>query len=54
MIFVNQLCFVYSLEFAHASTVSLLFGTCPMFVGLISIVFLHAHLQHGRSGSAPA
>src|SRR5213592_1557589 len=28
MIFVNQLCFVYSLEFAHASTVSLLFGTC--------------------------
>ena len=47
MIFVNQLCFVYSLEFAHASTVSLLFGTCPMFVGLISIVFLHAHL--GRS-----
>ena len=47
MIFVNQICFVYSLEFAHASTVSLLFGTCPMFVGLVSIVFLHAHL--GRS-----
>jgi drug/metabolite transporter (DMT)-like permease len=45
MIFVNQLCFVYSLEFAHASTVSLLFGSCPMFVGLISIAFLHAHLQ---------
>src|SRR5215469_9072714 len=45
MIFVNQLCFVYSLEFAHASTVSLLFGTCPMFVGLISIVFLRAHLD---------
>jgi drug/metabolite transporter (DMT)-like permease len=47
MIFVNQLCFVYSLEFAHASTVSLLFGTCPMFVGLISIALLHARL--GRS-----
>jgi drug/metabolite transporter (DMT)-like permease len=47
MIFVNQLCFVYSLEFAHASTVSLLFGTCPMFVGLISIAVLHARL--GRS-----
>ena len=47
MIFVNQLCFVYSLEFAHASTVSLLFGSCPMFVGLISIVFLHLHLQRG-------
>jgi probable blue pigment (indigoidine) exporter len=45
MIFVNQLCFVYSLEFAHASTVSLLFGTCPMFVGLISLVFLRAHLH---------
>ena len=45
MIFLNQLCFVYSLEFAHASTVSLLFGDdCPMFVGLISIVFLHARL----------
>ncbi len=42
MIFVNQLCFVYSLEFAHASTVSLLFGTTPIFVGLISIVFRHA------------
>lgn len=47
MIFLNQICFVYSLEFAHASTVSLLFGTCPMFVGLISIAFLHAQL--GRS-----
>jgi drug/metabolite transporter (DMT)-like permease len=45
MIFLNQLCFVYSLEFAHASTVSLLFGTCPMFVGLISILFLRAHLD---------
>ncbi len=45
MIFLNQLCFVYSLEFAHASTVSLLFGTCPMFVGLISIIFLRAHLE---------
>ena len=44
MIFLNQLCFVYSLEFAHASTVSLLFGTCPMFVGLISIAVLHVHL----------
>ena len=29
MIFVNQLCFVYSLEFAKASTVSLLFGYVP-------------------------
>ena len=45
MIFVNQICFVYSLEFAHAATVSLLFASCPMFVGLISIAFLHARLQ---------
>jgi drug/metabolite transporter (DMT)-like permease len=45
MIFVNQVCFVYSLEFAHASTVSLLFATCPMFVGLISIAFRLADLQ---------
>ena len=44
-IFVNQICFVYSLEFAHASTVSLLFGTCPMFVGLISVAFLHVKLH---------
>ena len=45
MIFVNQLCFVYSLEFAHASTVSLLFGSCPMFVGLISIALLRIRLH---------
>jgi drug/metabolite transporter (DMT)-like permease len=44
-IFVNQVCFVYSLEFAHASTVSLLFGSCPMFVGLISIAFRQAVLH---------
>ncbi|HKC78433.1 MAG TPA: DMT family transporter [Gaiellaceae bacterium] len=44
-IFLNQLCFVYSLEFAHASTVSLLFGSCPMFIGLFSIVFRQAALQ---------
>jgi drug/metabolite transporter (DMT)-like permease len=45
MIFVNQVCFVYSLEFAHASTVSLLFGSCPMFVGLISIAVLRLQLH---------
>ncbi|HLY86400.1 MAG TPA: DMT family transporter [Gaiellaceae bacterium] len=44
-IFLNQLCFVYSLEFAHASTVSLLFASCPMFIGLFAIVFQHATLQ---------
>jgi drug/metabolite transporter (DMT)-like permease len=44
-IFLNQLCFVYSLEFAKASTVSLLFASCPMFIGLFAIVFQHARLQ---------
>jgi drug/metabolite transporter (DMT)-like permease len=44
MIFLNQLCFVYSLEFAHASTVSLLFASCPMFVGLIAILVLRTDL----------
>jgi drug/metabolite transporter (DMT)-like permease len=44
-IFLNQLCFVYSLEFAKASTVSLLFASCPMFIGLFAIVFQHASLQ---------
>ena len=44
-IFVNQVCFVYSLEFAHASTVSLLFGSCPIFVGLITIAFRQASVD---------
>ena len=45
MIFLNQLCFVYALEFAHAATVSLLFASCPMFVGLISIAVLRTGLD---------
>jgi drug/metabolite transporter (DMT)-like permease len=39
MIFCNQLCFVYSLKFAQASTVSLLFGTTPVFVAIVSLLF---------------
>ena len=39
MIFCNQIAFVYSLEFARASTVSLLFGTTPVFVALVSLIF---------------
>jgi drug/metabolite transporter (DMT)-like permease len=39
MIFTNQIAFVYSLEFAQASTVSLLFGTTPVFVAIVSLVF---------------
>jgi len=37
MIFLNQLCFVYSIKLAHASTVALLLGTTPIFIGLISL-----------------
>jgi drug/metabolite transporter (DMT)-like permease len=39
MIFTNQIAFVYSLEFAQASTVSLLFGTTPVFVAIVSLLF---------------
>ena len=39
MIFVNQLCFVYGLKFATASTVSLLLGATPVFIGGITLVF---------------
>ncbi len=39
MIFLNQVCFVYGLKLTQASTVALLLGTTPVFVGLISLVF---------------
>ena len=39
MIFLNQLCFVYGLKLAHASSVALLLGATPLFIGLISLVF---------------
>jgi drug/metabolite transporter (DMT)-like permease len=45
MIFLNQLCFVYSLQLGHASTMSLLFGTTPVFVGLLALAFGHERLQ---------
>jgi drug/metabolite transporter (DMT)-like permease len=37
MIFLNQLSFVYGIKLAHASTVALLLGTTPIFIGLISL-----------------
>ena len=37
MIFLNQLSFVYGLKLVHASTVGLLLGTTPIFIGLISL-----------------
>jgi drug/metabolite transporter (DMT)-like permease len=36
-IFLNQICFVYSVKLAHASTVALLLGATPVFIGLISV-----------------
>ena len=36
MIFLNQLCFVYGVKLAHASTVALLLGTTPIFIGILS------------------
>ena len=45
MIFLNQLCFVYSLKLGHASTMSLVFGTTPVFVGLLALAFRLERLQ---------
>jgi drug/metabolite transporter (DMT)-like permease len=44
MIFLNQLCFVYSIKLAHASTVALLLGTTPIFIGVISLALGLEHL----------
>jgi drug/metabolite transporter (DMT)-like permease len=38
LIFLNQVCFVYGVKLAHASTVALLLGATPVFIGLISVV----------------
>ncbi|HXH97200.1 MAG TPA: DMT family transporter [Gaiellaceae bacterium] len=38
MIFANQVCFVYAVKLANASTVALLLGTTPVFIGLITVV----------------
>jgi drug/metabolite transporter (DMT)-like permease len=45
MIFVNQICFVYGLQLGHASTLSLLFGTTPVFVALLALAFRLGRLQ---------
>lgn len=36
LIFVNQVCFVYSIRLTSASTVALILGATPVFVGLIA------------------
>ncbi|HEY2072893.1 MAG TPA: DMT family transporter [Gaiellaceae bacterium] len=35
-LFLNQLCFVYALKLSEASTVALLLGATPLFIGLIT------------------
>lgn len=36
VLFANQLCFVYALDFTTATTVALLFGTLPIWTGLLA------------------
>lgn len=38
-LFLNQLCFVYALKLSQASTVALLLGATPVFIGLVTLVF---------------
>jgi drug/metabolite transporter (DMT)-like permease len=38
MIFVNQLCFVYSVDKTSAATVTLFLGTTPIFIGVVASV----------------
>ena len=44
-IFANQVCFVYGVKLAHASTVALLLGATPVFIGLITVALRLEHLQ---------
>ena len=45
LIFGNQLCFVYGLKLTQASTVALLLGAIPMFIGVISAALGLEHLR---------
>jgi drug/metabolite transporter (DMT)-like permease len=37
LIFVNQVCFVYGVDLANASTVALLLGSTPVWIGLLTV-----------------
>jgi drug/metabolite transporter (DMT)-like permease len=39
LIFVNQICFVYGIKLTNASTMGLLLGTTPIFIGILSTLF---------------
>jgi drug/metabolite transporter (DMT)-like permease len=45
-LFLNQICFVYALKLSEASTVSLLLGATPVFIGLISLTLRLEHLSN--------
>ena len=45
-LFLNQLCFVYALKLSQASTVALLLGATPVFIGLVTLVFRLEQLSH--------
>jgi drug/metabolite transporter (DMT)-like permease len=44
-IFTNQVCFVYAVKLATASTVAMLLGATPVFMGVIAVVFGLGRLQ---------
>jgi drug/metabolite transporter (DMT)-like permease len=39
LIFLNQLCFVYSIKLTSASTVALILGITPIFIGILATLF---------------
>jgi drug/metabolite transporter (DMT)-like permease len=45
LIFVNQLCFIYSVDKTSASTVALILGTTPIFIGIVATVAGIEHLS---------
>jgi drug/metabolite transporter (DMT)-like permease len=45
MIFLNQVCFVYGVKLAHASTVALLLGSTPVWIGLLTVALGLERLQ---------
>jgi drug/metabolite transporter (DMT)-like permease len=45
MLFLNQVCFVYALDFSHASTVALLLAATPICIGLITVALRIERLQ---------
>jgi drug/metabolite transporter (DMT)-like permease len=45
LIFVNQLCFVYGLKLGAATTMALLLGTTPVFIGLVTVALKLEHLS---------